>query len=164
MFCRTRPKLPNRSWGSSSIQAGVWQPSHCFILFSSCLFSCCSIHSVICCVSRSPEHTTLLNNSPQLNPPMRTNNPAVVLLRGGGDLATGVALRLHRAGIKVLIAELAQPLAVRRAVSFAEAVYEGQHAVEGVTARLVKREQILAATDTDEIPVIIDPNAEILTF
>jgi len=54
---------------------------------------------------------------------MHTNNPALVLLRGGGDLATGVALRLHRAGIKVVIAELEQPLAVRRAVSFAEAVY-----------------------------------------
>ena len=47
-----------------------------------------------------------------------------VMIRGGGDLATGVALRLHRAGIKVMITELAQPLAVRRTVSFSEAVYE----------------------------------------
>ena len=48
----------------------------------------------------------------------------LILIRGGGDLASGVALRLHRAGFPVLISELEQPLAVRRAVSFCEAVYE----------------------------------------
>jgi xanthine dehydrogenase accessory factor len=95
---------------------------------------------------------------------MHPNNPAIVLLRGGGDLATGVALRLHRAGLKVAIAELAQPLAVRRAVSFAESVYEGQHTVEGVTARRVTPEQLAATVDAGEIPVLIDPNADFLTF
>ena len=78
--------------------------------------------------------------SPQLSSlklRMPTNNPALVLLRGGGDLATGVALRLYRAGIQVVIAELDQPLAVRRSVSFAEAIFEGQHTVEGVGARRV---------------------------
>ena len=86
-----------------------------------------------------------------------------MLLRGGGDLATGVALRLHRAGIKLIISELAQPLAVRRTVSFAEAVYEGHHIVEGVTARLVERDQLSAVLDTDEIPIVVDPNANVLT-
>jgi xanthine dehydrogenase accessory factor len=95
---------------------------------------------------------------------MNTNKSALVLLRGGGDLATGVALRLHRAGIKVIISELEQPLAVRRAVSFAEAVYEGQHTVEGVTARLVKPDQVRETLDTKEIPILVDPNADILTF
>lgn len=94
---------------------------------------------------------------------MPTNNSALVLLRGGGDLATGVALRLQHAGIRVIIAELEQPLAVRRAVSFAEAVYEGKHTIEGITARLVEREQLSAALEANEIPVLIDPNAEILT-
>ena len=87
----------------------------------------------------------------------------VVLIRGGGDLATGVAIRLHRAGIKVLITELPQPLAVRRAVSFAEAVFEGRHTVEGVRARLVEAEQLSAWNDADGIPVLIDPNADILS-
>src|SRR6266498_2795652 len=87
---------------------------------------------------------------------------AIVLLRGGGDLATGVALRLHRAGIKLVVTELAQPLAVRRAVSFAEAVYDGKHAVEGVTARLVKPDQLSAVLEADEIPVLVDPNVDIL--
>lgn len=92
----------------------------------------------------------------------RADHPALVLLRGGGDLATGVGLRLHRAGIKVVITELAQPLAVRRAVSFGEAVYEGLHTVEGVTARLVNEAQLYAALEASEIPVLVDPDVEIL--
>ncbi len=86
----------------------------------------------------------------------------LILLRGGGDLASGVALRLHRSGLKLVISELAQPLAVRRSVSFAEAVFEGQHSVEGVTARLVERDQLSAALDTGRNPVLIDPDADIL--
>ena len=61
-------------------------------------------------------------------------NP-LILLRGGGDLASGVALRLHRTGFQVVILELDKPLAVRRTVSFSEAIYEGVQTVEGVTAR-----------------------------
>lgn len=86
-----------------------------------------------------------------------------VLIRGGGDLATGIALRLHRAGIKIVIAELAQPLAVRRAVSFSEAVYEGRHTVEGVTARLVEANQLEGWNEADQIPVIVDADASVLS-
>jgi xanthine dehydrogenase accessory factor len=93
---------------------------------------------------------------------MSKNKPALILIRGGGDLATGVALRLHRAGMQLVITELAQPLAVRRTVSFAEAVYKGQHTVEGVTTRLVKQDQLRAVLEADEIPILIDPGAEIL--
>lgn len=92
---------------------------------------------------------------------MRFDN--CVLIRGGGDLATGVALRLHRAGIKILITELPQPLAVRRAVSFSEAVYEGRHTVEGVTAKLVEANQIEGWNEADVIPIIVDPDASILS-
>lgn len=90
-------------------------------------------------------------------------NQTLVLLRGGGDLASGVALRLHRAGLQVVITELDRPLAVRRAVSFAEAVFEGRHTVEGVAARLVEPEQLPAALEAGEIPVLVDPDATILT-
>ncbi|HSM72017.1 MAG TPA: selenium-dependent molybdenum cofactor biosynthesis protein YqeB [Anaerolineales bacterium] len=86
-----------------------------------------------------------------------------VLIRGGGDLATGVAVRLHRAGIRVVIVELAQPLAVRRTVSFAEAVFDGVVEVEGIRARLIEAKQLSAWDDADEIPVLIDPNADILS-
>ncbi|MDL1910112.1 EF2563 family selenium-dependent molybdenum hydroxylase system protein [Chloroflexi bacterium CFX6] len=86
----------------------------------------------------------------------------LVLIRGGGDLASGVALRLHRAGMRVLITELARPLAVRRTVSFAEAVYERVWEVEGVRARLVEADQVSAALEAGEIPVLVDPDADIL--
>ncbi len=91
-----------------------------------------------------------------------SQNKSLILLRGGGDLASGVALRLHRAGFNLVISELRQPLAVRRSVSFAEAVFEGQHSVEGVTARLVERDQLSAALEAGEIPVLVDPDADIL--
>ncbi len=86
-----------------------------------------------------------------------------ILIRGGGDLASGVALRLHRAGLKVIISELAQPLAVRRSVAFAEAVYAGQVTVEEVTAKLIERGQVRATLDAGEIPVLVDPDASILS-
>lgn len=81
----------------------------------------------------------------------------LILIRGGGDLATGVAHRLHRAGFALLLTELPQPLCVRRAVSFAEAVYAGQVTVEDITARLVPNRQAgLAPAQLGEIPVVID--------
>ena len=88
-------------------------------------------------------------------------NP-LILIRGGGDLATGVALRLHRVGFQVAILELEKPLAVRRSVSFSEAVYEGEQTVEGVIARLVSPDQFQVALEAGEIPVLIDPGADIL--
>jgi xanthine dehydrogenase accessory factor len=50
---------------------------------------------------------------------------AYVLIWGGGDLATGVAMRLHRGGIRVLVVETPQPITVRRPGAFALAVYDG---------------------------------------
>ena len=58
-------------------------------------------------------------------------NP-LIIIRGGGDLASGIALRLHRVGFQITILELEKPLAVRRTVSFSEAVYEGEQTIEGV--------------------------------
>ena len=85
----------------------------------------------------------------------------IILIRGGGDLASGVALRLHRAGLKLLITEHPQPLAVRRLVSFAEAVYRGTYSVEDVHARLVQNlNEVSNIIDRHEIPVFIDPSCE----
>lgn len=82
-----------------------------------------------------------------------------MLLRGGGDLATGVALRLHRAGLRILITELPKPLAVRRAVAFCEAVYEGEWTVEGVTARRAgTTAEALRALASGVIPVLVAPD------
>ncbi|MCL6430918.1 MAG: EF2563 family selenium-dependent molybdenum hydroxylase system protein [Anaerolineae bacterium] len=84
----------------------------------------------------------------------------LVVIRGAGDLATGVAHRLHRCGFHVVMTEIAQPRALRRAVSFASAVYEGSIAVEGVTARLVgSAAEAMAVADAGEVAVLVDPDA-----
>jgi xanthine dehydrogenase accessory factor len=86
-----------------------------------------------------------------------------ILIRGGGDLASGVALRLFRSGFPLLITELAQPLAVRRTVAFCEAIYAGQVEVEGVTG--LRADSAAEAFDLAQrglVPVLLDPEAEIL--
>ena len=88
----------------------------------------------------------------------------IVLIRGGGDLASGVALRLHRIGLRVVISELPQPLAVRRLVCFSEAVYTGEWGVEGVTARRVTDPtdtlRALQVLSKGHIAVLVDPHGE----
>ncbi len=82
-----------------------------------------------------------------------------VVVRGGGDLASGVAHRLHRAGFRVTVSELSHPLVVRRTVAFASAVLEGAVEIEGVRAQLV--ESAAAAQtimDAGLIAVRIDPD------
>jgi xanthine dehydrogenase accessory factor len=86
----------------------------------------------------------------------------LIVIRGGGDLASGIALRLHRTGFQIVILELEKPLAVRRSVSFSEAVYEGVQTVEGTTARLVSPDQLQVTIEANEIPVLVDPQASIL--
>lgn len=86
-----------------------------------------------------------------------------VLIWGGGDLASGVALRLHRVGIRVLVVERDQPLAVRRSVSFCQAVYDGESRVEDVTGRLVgSASELETCWAAGEIPVRVDPDLDLL--
>ncbi len=86
----------------------------------------------------------------------------IIIIRGGGDLASGVALRLHRAGLRIVITELPEPLAVRRTVSFSEAVYTGETTVEEVSARRVTDPtdtlRILQVMSKGAIPVLLDPD------
>jgi len=87
---------------------------------------------------------------------------SIILIRGGGDLTSGVALRLYRAGLKVVITEIPQPLAVRRTVSFSEAVYDGEITIEGLSARRVPDPtdslRILTVLGKQQIPVLVDPD------
>jgi xanthine dehydrogenase accessory factor len=84
-----------------------------------------------------------------------------VLIRGGGDLASGVAWRLHRCGFQVCLTELDQPMAVRRKVSFCEAVYDGEIVVEGVKGRLIRDPKEVTRTwEQGQIPVLVDPEGE----
>lgn len=87
----------------------------------------------------------------------------LIICRGAGDLATGIIHRLHRAGHRVIALETDYPAAIRRQVSFCEAVYDGSAAVEGVTARLVPA-LTDAETDTETYSGINDtPAAHIVS-
>ncbi len=82
----------------------------------------------------------------------------IVLMRGAGEMASGVAHRLWRSGFRVALLELPAPLAVRRKVSFCEAVHQGSMTVEGATAVLVDGpDKAGAVWAKGEIPVIVDP-------
>ena len=83
----------------------------------------------------------------------------LIICRGAGDLATGIIHRLHRAGHRVIALETDYPAAIRRQVSFCEAVYDGSAAVEGVTARLVPA-LADAETDTETYSAINDTPAD----
>lgn len=87
----------------------------------------------------------------------------LILIKGAGDIATGIAVRLKNAGMQVVMTEIAIPTTVRRSVAFSRAVYEGSAVVENITAKLVLDfAQIPAILQRDEIPVLIDPRCEVL--
>jgi xanthine dehydrogenase accessory factor len=85
-----------------------------------------------------------------------------VLIKGGGEVASGVAHRLCRAHFKVCLTEAPNPQAVSRGVSFSEAVYDGEKEVEGVVAKLVKSaSEIPTVWRENKIPIIVDPETAI---
>lgn len=86
-----------------------------------------------------------------------------ILIKGAGDLATGIGWRLFRAGYRVWMTDLAVPTAVRRSVSFSRAVYEGKAEVEGIRARLADSLNDGQKISSEGcIPVFVDPEAVIL--
>jgi xanthine dehydrogenase accessory factor len=86
----------------------------------------------------------------------------VVIIRGGGDIGTGVAYRLCRSGFNVVITEIKNPLVIRRTVAFAQAVYEGHTTVEGITAIKARgTKEIGTILGEGHVPVVIDPECTI---
>ncbi|MGQ9490204.1 MAG: selenium-dependent molybdenum cofactor biosynthesis protein YqeB [Anaerolineae bacterium] len=84
-----------------------------------------------------------------------------IVIKGAGDLATGVAFRLWRAGFPVVMTELAQPLAIRLGAVFAQAVYAGKVNLEGIEARRVDNPaQVEAALEAEVIPLLVDATPE----
>ena len=81
------------------------------------------------------------------------------VVKGAGDLASGVALCLHRAGFAVVMTEIARPTVVRRTVAFAQAVYDGRTTVEGTQAVLVEPAGIAGALTQRAIPVVVAEDA-----
>lgn len=82
----------------------------------------------------------------------------VVLIKGAGEMASGVAHVLRQAHLRVVLSETPEPLAVRRAVSFSEAVHLGRMTVEGLTAVLAEGlDELGPAWDDGLIPLLVDP-------
>jgi len=95
---------------------------------------------------------------------MSIENP-IVLIKGGGEMASGIAHRLCRCHFRVCMTEISKPQAVRREVSFCEAVYEGEKTVEGITAKLVDSyDKLLELLDSGQIPIMVDFKAKIKEF
>jgi xanthine dehydrogenase accessory factor len=94
---------------------------------------------------------------------MRPARKGLVLVRGAGDLATGVIVRLSRAGFLVVALEVPRPTAIRRTVALAEAMYEGSAAVEGIRAeRAGDSGEALALLAPGVVPLLADPGCSSL--
>lgn len=86
-----------------------------------------------------------------------------IIIRGAGDIATGIGWRLHRCGYRVLHLDINKPLVIRRTVSFAQAIYDKRIEVEGVIAEKVKsNEEIEEAWEKNNIPVLVDEEGAII--
>jgi xanthine dehydrogenase accessory factor len=86
-----------------------------------------------------------------------------VLIWGGGDLASGIAMRLNRVGIRALVVEMDQPRMVRRSVSFAQAVYDGDTRVEDIPGKLVTSPvEAEKCWEKGIMPVIVDPQLTLI--
>ena len=93
-------------------------------------------------------------------------NDELVIVRGAGDLATGIMYSLYKAHLKVIVLETQYPSSIRRRVALSEAVYDGESKVEDIESVLVKSYEealnIIANQNYKKIPILIDPNCDIL--
>lgn len=80
-----------------------------------------------------------------------------VIVRGGGDLASGIVYRLRKARFPVLILETSRPLVVRRTVSFAQAVFDGEYSIEGEKCVLIDN---LNSFNPDVVNIMVDPGGK----
>ncbi len=86
-----------------------------------------------------------------------------VIVRGGGDVASGTIQKLYRSGFKVLVLETEKPTAIRRNVAFSEAVYEGETVVEGIKAVLANTPgEIETAFKNGVVPVAVDKEGRLI--
>ncbi len=86
-----------------------------------------------------------------------------IVVRNGGDIASGIIHRLYMSGYKVVVLEIEKPLTIRRTVSFSEAVYNGETTVEGVRAILAKSlDSIYQILEEGHIPIYVDGQGDII--
>ena len=95
---------------------------------------------------------------------MIQRNEQLVIVRGGGDIATGTISRLFRSGYPVVILEISTPSAIRRQVALSEAVYDGESKVEDVTCIKVEswEEAKEVLKEKKKVPLLVDPECNIL--
>ena len=86
-----------------------------------------------------------------------------VIVRGGGDIATGTIYKLVKSGFQVLVLEVEKPSAIRRNVAFCQAVYEGEFSVEDMTCILVSTiEEAKEVMSKNQVAMMVDPNGEMI--
>lgn len=91
------------------------------------------------------------------------NQDKIIIVRGGGDIASGTINRLHNMGFRVLVLEIPNPNFIRRKVCYGEAVYEGEFSLEGTISKLAcSLEEIYSIWEEKKIPVYIDSEMKIL--
>ncbi|MFD3158331.1 selenium-dependent molybdenum cofactor biosynthesis protein YqeB [Haloimpatiens sp. FM7330] len=89
----------------------------------------------------------------------------VVVVRGGGDIASGTIQKLHRSGFKVLVLDVKKPTSIRRKVCFSEAIYEKQVIIEDIKAVCVDNaDDVKKAWKDGSIPVVVDPQGKYIEF
>lgn len=85
----------------------------------------------------------------------------LVIVRGGGDIATGTIYKLYQCGFKVLVLETENPSAIRRNVAFSEAVYNGTQTVENLTCHLAKTvDEAVSMLEEGKLVMLVDPKGE----
>ncbi|WP_454053024.1 selenium-dependent molybdenum cofactor biosynthesis protein YqeB [Clostridium sp. Marseille-Q7071] len=87
----------------------------------------------------------------------------VIIVRGGGDLASGTIHKLHRSGFKILVLESYYPTSIRRNVCYSEAIYTGKITIENITAiRVSSFNEILKCWQNNKIPIAVDPHGKFI--
>lgn len=90
-------------------------------------------------------------------------NSELIVVRGGGDIATGTIMKLYKCGFKVLILEIATPSAIRRNVAFSEAVYQDTQTVEDVTCYMAKDiTEAISLLEEGKLTLLVDPDGKCL--
>ena len=85
----------------------------------------------------------------------------LIIVRGGGDIASGSIARLHNAGYRIVVLEIAEPTVIRSKVSFSQAMYDGSITIDGITAiKAANEKEIREILVERTIPVVDDPKGE----
>ena len=87
-------------------------------------------------------------------------NKSLIIVRGGGDIASGTISKLYNSGFSVLILEIDAPSAIRRNVAFSEAVYQGTQTIEGLECHLASSlKQAISYLAEGKLTLLVDPDA-----